>query len=81
MHGGNSEPNFIARAVSYHRTALKRQAGESVRIRRRGGEGCLLESKGEFNRSRIPRLVVEPVDEERYKQMEVDKAKQEASKL
>ena len=35
-HGG-MEPEFVLRAVKYHRTALERQLGEAVRIRRRGG--------------------------------------------
>ena len=32
--------------------------------RRRGGEGSILNSKSEFNRCRIPRLVLEEIDEE-----------------
>ena len=46
------------RAVSFHRSALSRQAAEAVRIRRRGGEGSILNSKGEFNRCFIPRLMI-----------------------
>ena len=43
-----------------HRTALNRQVREAVRIRRRGGaEGGVLNSKSEFNRSHIPRLMLE----------------------
>ena len=38
---------------------------EAVRIRRRGGEGRILNSKAEFNRSYIPRLVVDKEEEER----------------
>ena len=44
------------------RTALARQVAEAVWIRRRGGEGAILNSKGEFSRSYIPRLQV--VEEE-----------------
>ena len=44
------------------RTALARQVAEAVWIRRRGGEGAILNSKGEFCRSYIPRLQV--VEEE-----------------
>ena len=51
------------KVVSTHRTALNRQVREAVRIRRRGGEGGILNSKAEFNRCFIPRLVVEVEDE------------------
>ena len=37
---------------------------EAVRIRRRGGSGAILNSKGEFNRAHIPRLVLEGREEE-----------------
>ena len=57
------EPEFIVRAVSFHKTALDRQVSEAVRIRRIGGEGRVLNSKAEFNRSYIPRLVVEERDD------------------
>ena len=62
------EPEFVMRAVKFHRTALSRQTGEAVRIRRRGGEGAVLNSRGEFNRSFIPRLQL--VEEEVSKEME-----------
>ena len=67
VHGGE-EPEFIMRVVKFHRTALSRQTGEAIRIRRRGGEGAVLNSKGEFNRSFIPRLQL--VEEEKIKEME-----------
>ena len=59
QHGGE-EPSFILKPVSFHRTALSRQLSEAVRIRRRGGEGAILNSKAEFSRCHIPRLQVEP---------------------
>ena len=59
VHGGSQEPKFLMMPVKYYRTALARQVGEVVRIRRRGGEGALLNSKGEFNRSHIPRLTIQ----------------------
>ena len=49
------EPEFIVRAVSFHKTALDRQVSEAVRIKRRGGEGRVLNSKAEFNRSLHPK--------------------------
>ena len=57
------EPKFIMKAVKYYRSALTRQIGEAVRIRRRGGAGRILNSKAEYDRCRIPRLVVEEEDE------------------
>ena len=57
-------PSFQFKVVSSHRSALSRQIREAVRIRRRGGAGQILNSKGEFNRCHIPRLVVEEEDEE-----------------
>ena len=67
VHGGG-EPNFTMRAVKFHRSALSRQTGEAIRIRRRGGEGAVLNSKGEFNRSFIPRLQL--VEEDKIKEVE-----------
>ena len=66
-HGGVGEPCFIMRTVSFYRTALARQVGEAVRIRRRGGAGSILNSKSEYDRCRIPRLVIEQEDEEEIK--------------
>ena len=63
-HEGAGEPDFVMRAVSFHRSALSRQVAEAVRIMRRGGEGAVLNSRAEFNRSHIPRLQVEELDEE-----------------
>ena len=38
-HGGSSSPKFVMRVVRNYKTALSRQIGEAVRIRRRGGGG------------------------------------------
>ena len=65
-HGGEPKPNFFMKIRGYYRTALARQVAEAVMIRRRGGEGAILNSRGEFSRSYIPRLQVveeEPVVE------------------
>ena len=67
VHEGR-EPNFMMRTVKFHKTALSRQTGEAVRIRRRGGEGAVLNSRGEFNRSFIPRLQL--VEEQVIKELE-----------
>ena len=38
VHDGDDEPKFTLRIVKSYRSALARQVGEAVRIRRRGGE-------------------------------------------
>ena len=77
VHPG-APPQFHFKVVSSHRTALNRQIREAVRIRRRGGSGSILNSKSEFNRCHIPRLVVEEEDEEkRKKRLEKEKLEKE----
>ena len=61
-HGGDGAPKFIMRVVKFSKTALSRQIGEAVRIGRRGGAGRILNSKSEYNRWKIPRLVIEEVE-------------------
>ena len=55
-------PKFYMRVVKNFRSALSRQIYEAVRIRRRGGAGSILNSKAEYDRCRIPRLIVEEQD-------------------
>ena len=69
-HGGDGAPKFIMRVVKFSKTALSRQIGEAVRISRRGGAGRILNSKSEYNRCKIPRLVIEEVDEEQQEEEE-----------
>ena len=69
QHPGDP-PEFIFKVVGQHRTALSRQIHEAVRIRRRGGEARILNSKGEWNRCHIPRLVMEEVDEDDRKELQ-----------
>ena len=57
-HGAGGKPDFIMRVVRFYKTALSRQVGEAVRIQRRGGQGAILNSKSEYDRCRLPRLVV-----------------------
>ena len=47
-HHPGKEPKFILRISSFHKSALERQVAEAVRIRRRGGQGAVLNSKSEF---------------------------------
>ena len=70
VHGLEEEPQFIIRPVRFYKTALSRQIGEAGRIRRRGGAGAILNSKSEFSRCKIPRLVLEEIDEEQAKEQE-----------
>ena len=69
------QPEFYFKVVSSHRSALNRQIREAVRIRRRGGEGNILNSKAEYNRCHIPRLVVEEEDEDVRNMRESKEAK------
>ena len=59
-HGGVGTPKFHLRPLKFHRTALERQVAEAVRIKWRGGEDCLLNSRAEFNRCKIQRLSLPP---------------------
>ena len=58
------------RVIGTARTALERQTREAVRIRRRGREGSILNSKAEFNRCYIPRLKLEEQDIDKMEQQE-----------
>ena len=56
-HRGQGEPTFHLRAVKFFKTALSRQIAEACRIQKLG-EDAVLNSKDEFNRSKIRRLVI-----------------------
>ena len=56
-HEGRGEPKFHLRPVNFHRSSLGRQIAEAVRIER-WGEDLILNSKAEFNRSKITRLTL-----------------------
>ena len=43
-----------------------------MRIRRREGEGAILNSRGEFNRSYIPRLVLREEDEKVDRELRIE---------
>ena len=68
MEHNGEQPEFIFKLISSHKTALSRQIKEAVRIRRRGGASQILNSRSEFNRCHIPRLVVEEEDEDSREQ-------------
>ena len=81
-HGATEEPKFQVRAVKYYKTALTRQIGEAVRIRRRGGAGMILNSKSEFDRCKIPRLVIEEQEEiEKLEKLEAEKLQERMTTL
>ena len=67
----------MVRAVKFYKSALTRQLGEAVRIRRRGGQGNILNSKSEYDRCKIPRLTIDEKEEELNKMAE----KKEQEKL
>ena len=57
-HGGSKEARFVFKIVETPKSALSRQIGEAIRIRRRGGEGGILNARGEYNRCHITRLTL-----------------------
>ena len=61
-HHPGKEPKLILRVSSFHKSALEQQVTEAVRIRRRGSQGAVSNSKSEFDRCKIPRLVLEEPD-------------------
>ena len=74
MQHGGEQLHFHFKVISQHRTALNRQR-EAARTRRRGK---ILNSKAEFNRCHIPRLVVEVEDEDtRKKRLDQEKKDKE----
>ena len=80
MEHGGKDPRFMFKIVAAPRTALSRQIREAVRIRRRGGAGSILNSRSEFNRCYIPRLVVEE-EEEEAKKLRLQREEQELDEL
>ena len=79
MEHEGREPSFTMKIVKFYRTPLARQVAEAIRIRRRGGEGAILNSKGEFSRCHIPRLRLEDgePEEERIKRVKAEEQRQE----
>ena len=68
----DGSPNFVMRMVgNYYKTALGRQVGEAVRIRRRGGATGILNSKTEYRCCHIPRLQVENEEETQKREAEI----------
>ena len=64
-------PKFKFKVVSSFQDSLTRQISESVRIDLRGGG--ILNSKTEYSRCRLPRLVI---DQEEWKQMKKTEVKE-----
>ena len=74
-HEGGEQPPFRFDIVKRYQTALARQVGEAVRIEMRGS---VLNSKSEFNRCRLTRLIVDESWKEGKKQeQEEEKAANE----
>ena len=76
----DSSPNFIMRMVGTYKTALGRQVGEAVRIRRRGGATGILNSKTEYSRCHIPRLQVEKEEETQKREQEIIREEERRNK-
>ena len=60
-HNGERKPEFGVKVVRSFTSCLMRQLWECIRIRRRSQEEGvkILNSRGEFSRCSIPRLVIE----------------------
>ena len=58
-HSGEKRPTFGMKVVKTHSSALSRQIHEAVRIRRKAKTSTILNSKSEYSRCQLPRLVVE----------------------
>ena len=56
-HGAEGQPTFLLRPVQYFNSALTRQIAEAVLIGRLG-EGVVLNSKSEYNRCKLGRLIL-----------------------
>ena len=80
MEHGAAPAKFMLRVVGSYQTALARQVSEAVRIRRRGGEGSILNSRAEYNRCHIPRLRVEEEEESKKRQRELRESQDKLSK-
>ena len=77
-HGGSQDINFVFKIVGAPRSALSRQVGEAIRIRNRGGEGSILNAKGEYNRCTITRLTLgEEQEGEKTKPQKMDEGEGE----
>ena len=59
VHRGNAPPEFAVKVVKRCTSALQRQVWEAVRISRRSGEVKVMNSKTEYNRAKLPRIIIE----------------------
>ena len=80
MEHNGEQAHFTIRVVGSQRSALRRQVGEVVRIRRRGGEGNRLNSRAKYNRSHIPRIQVEDREEVAKREEQMKKRREESDK-
>ena len=74
-HQGPNPPKFEFRVIGTFRSAMTRQIAEAVRIRREGD--AILNSKGVFNRCKLPRLTVEGNDIEEGRKEKKDENQHE----
>jgi len=81
VHDGEDPPDFVMRVIKSSKTALERQVGEAVRIRRRGGEGAILNSKSEYLRCHIPRLQLEDKATREQREEDIRKMEEQIAKM
>ena len=74
-HAAEAPPEFKFNVIATYKSALTRQIAEAVMIRRRGDK--ILNSKGMYNRCRLPRLMVEDQDQGRRIEEEEFKTRRE----
>ena len=65
----NSPPKFKIKVVGRFQDSFTRQVSEAVRIELRGEH--ILNSRSEYSRCRIPRLVIDQEEWRKYKKKEV----------
>ena len=64
-----------------HKTALSRRIKEAVRKRRWEGAGRILNSKSEYDRCHIPRLVAESEDDKKEQRLTMEKKSREDTRM
>ena len=67
-HSAGEKPSFSMKIIKTHQNAFQRQIHEAVRIRRRAQDAIILNSKSEYNRCKLPRLMVEDIVQEKLEE-------------
>ena len=82
-HSGERRPEFGVKVVRSFTSCLMRQLWESIRIRRRSQEEGvkILNSRGEFSRCSLPRLVIEDSFEKDMKERDTERDENDKLKI